>query len=232
MKLHERKEDAASPVIGVMLMLVVTVVIAAVITTFATGMAGDSTATTPMALIEADNQVMRGSILESFDLVHKGGDEMKLENLLVTIEPVGGAQTGIILERKLSAEPPEEDIYYEESREWVLDDYAWCQETMPDMTFTLVETKGDGSFLSVRGKTGRDAVVSTGDRVKVSIKVSVEGLEIYDEYGLYNYAYKYYNTPYDGGSYSDMYSGTTVKWTLSDIRTTGIIADGEFVVGV
>ena len=229
MKLHERKEDAASPVIGVMLMLVVTVVIAAVITTFATGMAGDSTATTPMALIEADNQVMRGSILESFDLVHKGGDEMKLENLLVIIEPVGGAQTGIILERKFSA--PEESEYYEDERERVLNDYANYQEMMPDMTFTLVETKGDGSFLSVRGKTGRDAVVSTGDRVKVSIKASLEGLELHASgYGVVSSAYKYY-TSYDGGSYSDMYSGTTVKWTLSDIRTTGIIAKGEFVVG-
>ena len=47
MKRQKRNEDAASPVIGVMLMLVVTVVIAAVITAFATGMAGDSTSTTP-----------------------------------------------------------------------------------------------------------------------------------------------------------------------------------------
>ena len=54
MKRQKRNEDAASPVIGVMLMLVVTVVIAAVITAFATGMAGESTATTPMALLEAD----------------------------------------------------------------------------------------------------------------------------------------------------------------------------------
>ena len=56
MKHQARTEEAVSPVVGVMLMLVVTLVIAAVVTAFATGMAGDSTATTPMALFEAGNQ--------------------------------------------------------------------------------------------------------------------------------------------------------------------------------
>ena len=58
MIIHERRDDAVSPVIGVMLLLVVTVVIAAVVVTFGTGLAGDSTATTPMALYEADNMMM------------------------------------------------------------------------------------------------------------------------------------------------------------------------------
>ena len=42
MKRQKRNEDAASPVIGVMLMLVVTVVIAAVVVTFSTGLAGST----------------------------------------------------------------------------------------------------------------------------------------------------------------------------------------------
>lgn len=97
MKRQERKEDAASPVIGVMLMLVVTVVIAAVITGFATDMAGESTATTPMALLEADNLIINsGSCLETFDIVHKGGDEIVLENIQITIEPIGGNGYGIL----------------------------------------------------------------------------------------------------------------------------------------
>lgn len=38
----ERKEDAVSPVVGVMLMLVVTIIIAAVVSGFAGGLAGEA----------------------------------------------------------------------------------------------------------------------------------------------------------------------------------------------
>ena len=170
MKRHERNEDAASPVIGVMLMLVVTVVIAAVITAFATGMAGDSTSTTPMALLEADNQIMSGGNLKTFDIIHKGGDEMVLENIQVVLEPVGGAQFGIILVRE-------------------------------------GQTDGHLAVLGKESKKGK-AVVSTGDRIRVSVLTGE-------------------------GSNSLEYAGSNVliKWTVSDVRTTGVIGKGEFVVG-
>ena len=175
MKCQERNEDAASPVIGVMLMLVVTVVIAAVITAFATGMAGDSTATTPMALIEADNPQLKSisqwwgdtnNFLGTFDLVHKGGDEMVLENIQVVIEPIGGAQFGVI----------------------------------------LVRSGNNENQLKVLGKENQkgEAVVSTGDRIRVLV--------------------------YESSSLDEAAPGTTIVWTLSDVRTTGVIAKGEFVV--
>jgi len=46
------KEDAVSPVIGVMLMLVVTIIIAAVVSAFAGGIAGDGAKTAPAAAID------------------------------------------------------------------------------------------------------------------------------------------------------------------------------------
>ena len=163
MKRQERNEDAASPVIGVMLMLVVTVVIAAVITAFATGMAGESTATTPMALLEADNQQMTGDLLYTFDIVHKGGDEMALENIQVVIEPSGSDSSYGIL---------------------------------------LVRTADN---LEVQGKTGEDITVSTGDRFRITLNTGY-----YEE---------------------KIWKGNLVKWTVSDVRTTGVIGKGEFVVG-
>ena len=163
MKRQERNEDAASPVIGVMLMLVVTVVIAAVITAFATGMAGESTATTPMALLDADNQQMTGDLLSTFDIVHKGGDEMALENIQVVIEPSGSDSSYGIL---------------------------------------LVRTADN---LKVQGKTGEDITVSTGDRFRITL-----------------------NT---GSDEEKIKKGNLVKWTVSDVRTTGVIGKGEFVVG-
>ena len=53
MNLKERNEDAVSPVIGVMLMLVVTIVIAAVVAAFAGGIATD-TEPTPSVVLTAD----------------------------------------------------------------------------------------------------------------------------------------------------------------------------------
>lgn len=169
MKHLKIKEDAASPVIGVMLMLVVTVVIAAVIAGFATGMAGDSTATTPMALLEVDNPQLTGEYLNTFDIVHKGGDEMVLKNIQVLVTPTGGAQTGIIR--------------------------------------LMQGVNSDGS-LKVVGKEslGEEEVISTGDRIRVQ-----------------------YLPPSDSSLYYHK-SPDTLTWTVSDVRTTGVIAKGEFVV--
>ena len=172
MKQQERNEDAASPVIGVMLMLVVTVVIAAVITAFATGMAGDSTATTPMALLDADNLQLGTDAeygntyyLNSFDIVHKGGDELALENIQIKIEPGSGSgfSQGIILMR-----------------------------TGADLTVS-----------------SGDKTVSTGDRIKVPVNTDKNVATKGDD---------------------NINPGGLVKWTVSDTRTTGVIAKGEFVV--
>ena len=179
MKQQERKEEAISPVIGVMLMLVVTVIIAAVIAAFATGMAGDSTTTTPMALLEADNQQLHPyamdyttgkKALQTFDIVHKGGDSMVLENIQVTLEPLGGGQYGIIVIREGAKE----------------------------------------NHLEILGKENlkSKATFSTGDRIRVNV--------LHDSLS--------------SSSYEIMAEDVKVKWTVSDIRTTGIIAKGEFVI--
>ena len=80
MKKENKKEDAVSPVIGVMLMLVVTVVIAAVVVMFSTGLAG-STETTPTALFEVSYtgtwNSEYGSELANVGLRHKGGDAVR-----------------------------------------------------------------------------------------------------------------------------------------------------------
>ena len=230
MKKYEKKEDAASPVIGVMLMLVVTVVIAAVITAFATGMAGDSTTTTPMALIEVDTPQVSG-VLQSFDLVHKGGDEMKLENLQVIIEPIGeSGNTGITLKRT-GTSGGELNEWYESDREGVIGQYDMYVEMGMGSIVRLIES--GGSSLSVPGKNGEDIVVSTGDRIRVPVKASAEGLTLEGNMGQgwnpVNSVNKYYSST-DEGNNNNIGPGILVKWTLSDVRTTGVIAKGEFVV--
>lgn len=151
------KDDAVSPVIGVMLMLIVTVVIAAVVVAFATGTVSDSPGLTPTALLEYSGQ-NTDSQLRSFDIKHNGGDTLSLDNILVVIDPVGSYNYGIML----------------------------------DILADNLEVLGKDSSLA-----------SAGDIIRVSIP------------NLY---------------YAQFSPDVIIKWRVSDIRTNGVMADGEFVV--
>ena len=85
MNLKERNEDAVSPVIGVMLMLVVTIVIAAVVAAFAGGLATE-TESAPVAVLDAD--VYAGD--EKLVLRSLSGDALKLEETAISIQSVQG----------------------------------------------------------------------------------------------------------------------------------------------
>ena len=92
---QQRKEDAVSPVIGVMLMLVVTVVIAAVITGFAMDLSKD-TDSSPMALFELDYIDVENSNVNSFGIKHKGGDAVPLKDIEITYVASGADSNGFI----------------------------------------------------------------------------------------------------------------------------------------
>ena len=85
-----QEDDAVSPVIGVILMLVVTILIAAAITAFATGTVGD-TNDPPLVMLDIKNPT--GS---SFTIVHKGGDDFLLKDIEVVVDSLGGVDTGIL----------------------------------------------------------------------------------------------------------------------------------------
>lgn len=75
------KEQAISPVIGIMLMLVVTVIIAAVVSGFAGG------------LIQTEDKVPQASITgkysqyNGFTMTHAGGDSLAIKDLYITVRP-------------------------------------------------------------------------------------------------------------------------------------------------
>lgn len=98
MRRENRKDDAVSPVIGVMLMLVVTIVIAAVVVMFSTGLAGD-TKTTPTAMFEVSGIEIRdmgsSNELAYLNIRHKGGDVIPLSELQITLESIGEQNSGI-----------------------------------------------------------------------------------------------------------------------------------------
>ena len=158
MKTDMKKEDAVSPVIGVMLMLVITIIIAAVITGFATDLSAD-TSSTPMALMEIDYVEMNGAYVKSFGIVHKGGDAVPLNELQITYVTNAGESIGML---------------------------------------NVLET----SQVSVIGKEGANAVVSTGDVIKV--------------------------VPGNHAS-NKIIKGSGVAWTVTHAKTNGVIAKGNFL---
>ena len=74
-------ESAVSPVIGVMLMLVVTIIIAAVVSAFAGGLTGTETKP-PQATIQGTYGVS-SDILQ---LYHAGGDELSTQRIILKLQ--------------------------------------------------------------------------------------------------------------------------------------------------
>lgn len=81
MKLSREKENAVSPVVGVMLMLVVTIVIAAAVSVFATGIT-DSAVKTPSAMISLSGVDEDGCLV----FMHRGGDSFNLEDVSLVLK--------------------------------------------------------------------------------------------------------------------------------------------------
>ena len=84
MNLKERNEDAVSPVIGVMLMLVVTIVIAAVVAAFAGGIATD-TEPTPSVVLTADAYPAKDANPAKVVLQSLSGDRLETAGLDVVV---------------------------------------------------------------------------------------------------------------------------------------------------
>jgi len=83
MKLNElfTDDDAVSPVIGVILMVAITVILAAVIGTFVLGLGDQVQSTTPQTQFTFDEE--SGS-QPAIDITHDGGDQVAVGNLNVT----------------------------------------------------------------------------------------------------------------------------------------------------
>jgi flagellin-like protein len=73
-------DDAVSPVIGVILMVAITVILAAVIATFVLGLGDQVSNTSPQASFSTDYKGSSGSP-DDLDITHSGGDSIQADNL-------------------------------------------------------------------------------------------------------------------------------------------------------
>ena len=86
----KKKEDAVSPVIGVMLMLVVTIVIAAVVAAFAGGLATETEAA-PVVVLDADVYA-NGNNAATLTLRSLSGDNLQRGDASVKILDLDGTE--------------------------------------------------------------------------------------------------------------------------------------------
>ena len=112
MKLKKKSEDAVSPVVGIMLMVVITVVIAAVITVFSSGLLADGGTSDPVMLLEVGNieveidSATSSYVVSSVEFIHKGGDSIPLNDVEFSfVASRSGAVTN-----HYSAADPEDDV--------------------------------------------------------------------------------------------------------------------------
>lgn len=86
--MQKKSDDAVSPVVGVMLMIVITVVIAAVITTFATGVTSDAEAA-PTAVFDVEiydyYQALPDCGGPDFHITHLSGDAVDTKDIEIQI---------------------------------------------------------------------------------------------------------------------------------------------------
>ena len=86
--MFRRNEEAVSPVIGVILMVAITVILAAVIAAFVFGLGGTQEAA-PTASITVQNNP--DTTAYDLKIQHKGGDTLKGGDWKVSVVPVGTA---------------------------------------------------------------------------------------------------------------------------------------------
>jgi len=80
-------EDAVSPVIGVILMVAITVILAAVIGTFVLGLGDRVSQASPTATFTFDyaNDVEASPAIDYVNITHDGGEAVSVDNLEVTV---------------------------------------------------------------------------------------------------------------------------------------------------
>ncbi len=84
----KRREEAVSPVIGVIMMVAITVILAAVVGAFAFGLGGNSDSKAPTVAILAGNYPDTIGVPD-IRIQHKGGDTLRSGDWKISIVPVG-----------------------------------------------------------------------------------------------------------------------------------------------
>jgi len=145
------EEDAVSPVIGVILMVAITVILAAVIGTFVLGL-GENVQSAPQATL----QVQESSTTSAFDLRHRGGDQLDFNELDIVVEGSSNGNDGTYVyggSTSYSTDGGDDVISAGQTDEITLGTTGGDEE---QVTVTLVHTPSDNIILE------RDVTIDFG----------------------------------------------------------------------
>ena len=132
-------EDAVSPVIGVILMVAITVILAAVIGTFVLGLGDRVGQAQPTATFTFGYEETSGNA-DTIEVTHDGGDAVNYEQVKVTVDSTTAWDAGTAKNNFGGGDT---------------DDTAWSSEITAGDTLTLAE------------ETGEATNIEDGDAVKV-----------------------------------------------------------------
>jgi len=94
MRIFSRNEEAVSPVIGVILMVAITVILAAVIAAFVFGLGGSQQAAPTASIVAQNNPDTQGPDMK---IVHRGGDTLKDAEWKISVVPASGEYSPIFV---------------------------------------------------------------------------------------------------------------------------------------
>ena len=241
--MQKKSDDAVSPVVGVMLMVVITVVVAGVIAAFGTGMVGDTES--------APNVVLDVQILEyyqsinnvggpDFHIRHVSGDPLNTDEIeiqMVWSEDVDGDGTHTNHHSTYSASA------FKAKYPNYLTAHAYCGggtraqpmyvkvETIPDK---VVYTYGTGTVGGIHDYYFGDVVLTPGMRLTASadmLKLNVNGVgSPYMDVIFNNGVVMTQDVETDHGIMKYLPVGTPVEITILHIPSNTIIYEKEVVV--
>jgi flagellin-like protein len=139
-------ERGVSPVIGVILMVAITVILAAVIGTFVLGLGNDLQNTSPTATLtvqdDSSTNFDGSSDQVAYIISHDGGDDLNAQNLRIVIRETSGSQVATLDESNTYADGDLEVNFNGDSTVLSTDDSVQTGDTLS------IATTGGSSDLS------------------------------------------------------------------------------------
>lgn len=179
-------DRSVSPVVGVVLVVAITVMLAAVVALFAFGMTDETEEAGPYAGIQMDGTISiagtaAGCAEEHVELTHQGGDAIPIENIEIIVRLDSGSDS-----QESRIHPPVSGYPDVEKYEDLIDQNHVSSDCWQGIITQSGEEWRAGKKLSFRvnnGNVGYDHTIEKGDTIEVTV-VDEEANKILGEVSL------------------------------------------------
>jgi len=159
-------DDAVSPVIGVILMVAITVILAAVIATFVLGLGEQVSSTAPQASFTFEFNEEYDGVNGALSMTHDGGDSIKQNELIVR------GQNG--------TNGPNAGTNHNWNSEWEIFADIGPGDNPSNTELNTPAGNGDLFTGSVSGETGGESAVVSGDFIEFPVNTDAELRIVYE----------------------------------------------------